>query len=366
MKWNGLKLRDLAREKDIKLQKIAESVGVSRQTVNDWIRGQIPKGNHLILLCQIFQVRPGSFFYDDSSNFITVPVHRAKMGAKVTASTQKDAVLLAKEYLNLFRNFKSPAVVQQIRSTERNKESARKVAKKLRQLSGISTDIPIDYEHVFKMAENLGINLIFRYFPKTIKSYAFYTRIYDHRIVFVNTSTNIIDLVFPLIHECVHATRDDIEIGDEYDDDEDRFCDDVANFVQFTEEYVEVVYEAIKGLRAPHKIKVLKGNARMYKHSLYGVVKAIQNIHPAFNLNVVAADSNLRKEFPDIGAIMIKGDDPREYVQRLFYLSKNFMNVIAEQIDHTSGRRLAEILDVESPLDAKEIKYEIKKAFNPD
>ena len=100
MKWNGSKLRELAKEKDFKLQKIAESVGVSRQTVNDWIKGQIPKGNHLILLCQIFGVSPGSFFYDDSSSFISVPIHRTRMGAKITVSMQKDAVSLAKEYLN--------------------------------------------------------------------------------------------------------------------------------------------------------------------------------------------------------------------------------------------------------------------------
>lgn len=366
MKWNGSKLRELAREKDFKLQKIAESVGVSRQTVNDWIKGQIPKGNHLILLCQIFQVSPGSFFYDDSSSFISVPVHRARMGAKITVSMQKDAVSLAKEYLNLFRNFKSPAVVQQIRSNERNKDNARKVAKKLRQLSGITKSIPIDYEHAFKLAEHLGINLIFRTFPETIKSYAFYTRIYGHRIVFVNNATSIIDLVFPLLHEFVHATRDDIEISGEYEDDEDRFCDDVANFIQFPEEYVEIVYKAIKGLGPPHKIKVLKGNARLYKHSLHGMVKAIQNIHPSFNLSVGAADTNLRKEFPDVGTIMINGGEPRGYVQRLFELSKNFMNVIAEQIDHTSDRRLAEILDIENPLDAKEVKFEIKKSFTPE
>ena len=53
MEWIGSKIRDLTKENNISIVKLAEMAGVSRQTVNDWINGQIPKGNHLIFLCKI-------------------------------------------------------------------------------------------------------------------------------------------------------------------------------------------------------------------------------------------------------------------------------------------------------------------------
>jgi hypothetical protein len=164
-----------------------------------------------------------------------------------------------------------------------------------------------------------------------------------------------------VLHEFVHATRDDIIFDNEYEEEEEKFCDDVANFIQFPEEYVEKVYSSIKGLPDSHKIRMLKGYAQSNKHSLYGIIKAIQNILPNFNLNGVRVDTNLRKEFHNIGEAIFNGDEPRVFVRKLFEYSKSFMDVIAAQIDHISDRRLADLLDFENPLDAKEVKLEIEK-----
>ena len=330
MKWKGLKIRKLANEKNISLQKLADLIGVSRQTVFDWIKGQIPKGNHLIMLCKIFQVKPESLFFDNTTDFISVPVHRTRKRAKITSEMQREAILLAKEYANFFKNYKSSEIVPVVRLKERNLENARIIAKKLRSKSGIGVDKPIDYEHTFKLASDLGIYLIFKNFPDSIKGYAFYTKIHNHRVVLVNNYTNIIDLIFPLLHEFVHAIADEenTESIIIYEPEEEKLSDNVANFIQFPEKYVEMVYEFIKDEHPGIQINTLKKLAKSYAHSLYGIVEAIKLIEPTFELKVGGADTNLKRRFPAIGDILFEGYDPKKYVQKLKHFSKNFITSI--------------------------------------
>ena len=359
MRWEGLKIKEFAKNKKLSLQKVADAVGVSRQTVNDWIKGQIPKGNHLLLLCKYFNTNPDIFFISDIQNYISVPVHRQRMNSKITKSTQEAAMSLSKEYLNLFRNHKNSEIVPVIRIQERNVVNARKIANDLRAMAGIAEDKPIDYKHTFVLPEKLGIHVIFRDFPDSIKSYAFYTKISDHRIVFVNNNTNIIDLIFPLLHETVHAVRDELTSEGEYDQTEEEICDLVANFIQFPESYVSMVYNTINDLNAPLQVNTLKNFSKTNKHALNGIKKAFENNSFAFQLNVGGADSNLKKEFPTIGEIVFEGNDARKFIHNLKKLSNNFLKVIIEQADTLSHRKLAEILGIESVLDAQEIQSEL-------
>ncbi len=139
-----------------------------------------------------------------------------------------------------------------------------------------------------------------------VKAYAFYTKINDHRVVFVNNATNVLDLIFPLLHEAVHAIRDELSINDGYDEAEEKFCDMVANHVQFPDEYVKMVYEMIKDLDIPIQINKLKTFVANYSHALYGVMKRIQSINPNFDLKIGGADTNLKKKFPTIGEIFYR------------------------------------------------------------
>ena len=366
MKWEGLKIKQLASEKGISLQKLANLIGVSRQTVFDWIKGQIPKGNHLILLCKIFQVKPDSLFFDNTRDFISVPVHRTRKGAKITPEMQQEAILLAKKYTNFFKNYKSSEIVPIVRIKSKSIGTARSIANMLRYRSGIEVDKPIDYEHTFKLANELGIYLIFRDFPDSIKGYAYFTKIHNHRVVFVNNYTKIIDLIFPLLHEFVHAIeeKDDIESNIIYKPEEEEFYDNVANFIQFPEEYVKMVCDLIKNESPGQQINILKKLGKTYAHSLHGIVMAIKQISPTFSLDVGGADTNLRKVFPTVGELLFEDQDLRKYVLRLKNLSKNLIYSIFEQIDNITDRKLADLLGIESALDAREVKLEIKNSFS--
>jgi Zn-dependent peptidase ImmA (M78 family) len=286
------------------------------------------------------------------------------MSSKITETTQDAAFQIVKEYQNIFKDHKSTDIVPVIRIKEKSIFNAIKIANKLREMSGIAEDKPIDYQHTFELIETLGINVIFRYFPKSLKSYAFYTKIYDHRVIFINNSTNILDLIFPILHESVHAIRDELSQIEIYDDEDEEFCDLVANFIQFPDSYVKMVFEAIKPLSNPLKINTLKTFAKTNSHSLYGIVKAIKVISPQFSLNVGGADSNLRKDFFTIGDIIYSKKDVNEFILILKTLSKNFLSILFNQLDNISTRKLGDILGIDNVLDAQLVRNELKKELS--
>ncbi len=364
MEWLGEKIKDLVKENNSSIVKLAERTGVSRQTVNDWIKGQIPKGNHLIDLSRIFNVNPDFFFAKDFDRAISVPVHRTRKKAKVTQAMQNDAMELARTYEVLFKNDANSSVLPVIRVNRRNDEIAKIIARELRKRADIGQDLPLDYEHTFSILEQLGIMVIFRYFPIKIKAYAFYTKIHGYRIVFVNNTTNVIDLIFPILHEAVHAIRDEINTNYGFDAEEENFCDKVASYIQFPDEYVHMVYDVINGLPVGVQVNKLKTFGKKYGHALFGIVKQIKTIYPDFNLKIGGADSNFKKRFHTIGDILFIGDDPRDYVAKISALSPLFVSIILNQIRSITNRRLGEMLGIESVLDAKAVKDELIKLKN--
>jgi transcriptional regulator with XRE-family HTH domain len=355
MPWEGQKIKGLVKGKNITLINLAKRIGVSRQAVNDWINGKIPKGNHLVALCQILSITPESLFSDDNSDTISMPMHRTRKNAKVNEHMQQDAIAMVMEYKILFKNIANSVVVPVIRTKGRDEESAIRIAERLRKLSGVKDDEPMDYGDTFKLLNELGITTIFRYFPDSIKDYAFYTRIYDHRVVFVNNSTNILDLIFPVLHEAVHAIRDEVYIDGSYDTEEEDFCDSVANYVQFPDDYVKFIHETIEGLPVGHKVNKLKMFGRKNGHSLYGVYKRLRALADNNNFNVGGADTNLKKEFRTIGDILFESDDPKLFLELLSTLTPRLINTLREQSESISYRKIGQLLGLESALDSKEI-----------
>ena len=374
MNWEGQKLRELSNKKGFSLAAIAEQIGVTRQTVNDWIKGQIPKGNHLLELSTLFDVSPDIFFNKDISKEIAVPVYRKRRTSKITEDTQETAISLSKDYLNIFKNHENDGFVHVIRTKERNRKNAEHYSIKLREFGNIVSTTPIDYESTFILLSKLGIHVIFRTFPKRLKVYAFFTKIIDHRVVFVNNSTNLLDLIFPLLHEAIHAVRDEytFEEGTE-NEKEDDFCELVAGLLQYPRDYLEFVYSTLHDIDSEKinigiKINTLKNFARNYKHSIYGLVKAIKLYHLDFELdieasktnlkNIGAADTNLRKEFPTIGDLLYSDNSISHFIKHQKRWSPLFYSIIREQIKDISHSKLAEIYEI-STLDAKDLKLEM-------
>jgi transcriptional regulator with XRE-family HTH domain len=363
MSWDGAKLRTLTQERGLTLIKLADLLNVSRQTVNDWIKGQVPKGSHLIKLSTTLDINPGYFFPNEVSEQISVPMHRKRGVAKVTPTMEQDSKQMAKEYENLFRFAPSPGLVPILRINKRDEKSAIEMASQLRRLANIEADKPMDYKHCFNLLSNLKIIIIFCYFPNSVKGYAFYCKIYNHRVVFVDNDTNVLDLIFPLLHETIHAIRDENGIVS-YDKEEEDFCDSVASDVQFPNEYVQLVYKTIYGRPKSHQINLLKDFSVENGHSIFGIAEQLKKLYPSFDLDVAGANANLKKEFPIVGDILFEDEDPKCYIQNLKNLTPLFFDIVSNQISNVTTRKIGEWLCLESSLDAKEVLDEWRRMIN--
>jgi len=365
MAWDGQKLKSLAKERGVTLTKLANLVNVTRQTVNDWIKGQIPKGTYLMAISRELNTNPTFFFPDEQEKVITCPLHRTRGVAKVTEAMQLESEKLASEYEKFFRFAPDPDLVEVLRIDHLDEQNAIRIANVLRELSKVEANKPMDYGHSFRLLSELKVIVIFRYFPGLIKGYAFYCKIHKHRVVFVNNNTNLLDLIFPLIHETIHAILDKESVS--YDTQgEENFCDWVANYTQIPNEYVDMVYRTIRNRRAGKQINLLKDFCEQNNHSMNGIVEAFKLRQLDFDLNFYGADTNVKKRFPTIGEVLFKSGDVREYIERLSVLTPLFLNIVVKQLNNASKRKVGEWLGLESLLDAEQALEELEKLKKND
>ncbi len=360
MKWLGEKLKEIVCSSKFTQSQISEQLEVSRQTYVDWTKGQVPKGNHLLKLCRLLKLDPTELFVEEQAN-IAIPLHMTRGTAKLTEERQERSLKLSKEYERIINSSKAPVLQFSVKSIVY--EDAVKLAQRLRELAGLDNENtkPLDYNHVFKLIYELGICLVFRCFPEDIKSYGFYTVIKKQKTIFINTSTNVIDLIFPILHELVHAIIDRNVIKDNGSVEEENFCHKVASLAQFPEEYVSFIYENIKGLPISHKVNTLKTYSITNHHAMFGIMKCIEEKYGKLNIKIGGADTNLKKELPVIKDILSNNKEPEEFLNVYKTLSPIFYMLLLENYDNLTNRKLAEILDLDNSLDAVEIRKVLDK-----
>ncbi len=364
MNWLGNNLKQLSNSRNMPISKLAERLGVSRQTVYDWIEGQVPKGTHLLALCHELASEPEVFF-EVGTPCTIVPAHRTRRGARVNPARQRLAIELADEYKVLCEGVRQPVVQQVVRIADG--ETIAPLAESFRSMVGLSNSVdPMDYEHVFSLLDKLGVCVIFRTFPSELKDYAFYTRVAGHRMVFVNLANNVLDLIFPMLHEAVHAVRDEKDLpAENYDETEEAFCDKVASAAQFPEKYVTDAHAALRGQPVANKVKLLKSLATMHHHAVYGLVKAIEGAHGNMDIpmrSVHGADGNLRNAYPTLGQVLYNGvDNPVDYLDRVGDFSPKFKVILQANANAVSARKLSELLELPSMLDAQELRSLLKR-----
>lgn len=364
--WQGNKLKEQIKIVGISQAALAQELGVSKTAVGGWIKGSMPKGEHLIKICKILRANPNYFFNEELPG-ISIPVHRKKLAGKITDDSRDISLRMATTYLNLFRNSKPPALDCGIRNITNDDDEQIALAQEMRRLSGIEDSNPITYNHVFVLLRELKIIPVFRLFPNSLKAYAFQTSINDHRVVFVDTKTNIIDLNFILLHEAVHSL---IYKGPEsaishYGDQEEKFCDDIAGHIQFPPQYIEAIIQNLTGKSQREKVMVLKYNSRMNNHAAFGISKRIRaksrvldNVSP----NAIAGtDTNIRKTQPTVENLLFESNNPADFIRNVNKFSPLFINLLKNQIDTASTSKMSEWLDLDNISDAKQAISELRR-----
>ncbi len=364
MSFNGSIIKSKVKESGLNVLRLSEKLGVSRQTVNSWIGGAIPRGQHLVKLCYILNMKPNDFFAEPTEGLISVPLHRTIRGKPVSNQMKEASKELAEQYLNLFRQAPTVSVLPVVRIHKRTPENALIIASELRKLSDIDSSNPMNYKGAFQLLDQLGVFVVFRVFNEHLRkhSYAFYSRIAGNRVVFVNIDTNVLDLIFQLLHETVHAVRDE-EPGAINLKEEENFCNMVAELTQFPDFYVRTVAKYISDHSDPAIIiKRMKEVSRDNNHSLFGIYYRLRHLNmiPP-DLKVGGAATNLSKGFPTLRQILFAKDTPRDYVEVLNGLSPRFVSLVADQIPHCTVRKFGEWLGLETSMDSKEVIYEIAR-----
>jgi len=361
MEWLGHQLKELLKQAGVSQAELGRRLGVSRQTVVDWIKGQVPKGTHLLGIIDLLEIDVDLLFEEGPSPVQVAARFRKRRNAKVTQQVHDAAHDLAMEYAGVLEPRDMPILEQVIRRTEG--DAAEKLARRMRQLAGLDgTREPMDYEHAFRLMEALGICVILRPFPDVLKDYAFYTVINGQRVVFVNSRTNLLDLIFPMLHEAVHALRDPEDVARHSDEEEDDFCDDVAGLAQFPDGYVDDVHFALKGRTAGAKINLLKGYAARNHHVAYGLFRRIQERHGKQSIDaksVHGADGNLRKDYPETldDALLAKGVEGFIHVIR--HLCPIWYRIVLSNLERLTTRKLADVLGLGNALDARDVRDEL-------
>ena len=62
VKWDGANLKEILKRKGIRLGEFAEKLNVSRQSLNAWINGDIPRGDFFIKICNALEICPNDLF----------------------------------------------------------------------------------------------------------------------------------------------------------------------------------------------------------------------------------------------------------------------------------------------------------------
>jgi transcriptional regulator with XRE-family HTH domain len=367
MSFDGSIIKKKAKETGYSLTTLAEKLHVTRQAVNTWIDGRVPRGKHLVDLCSLLGLRPDDFFSAEAKSSVTAPLHRAMLKKTITSEMAEASLATACEYLNIFRQAPTSAMVPVVRVQERNDEAARQTALRLREISGIRDDKPMNYDGAFKLLAALNVFVVLRPFPRAIikDSYAFYSRIADQRVVFVNIDINVLDLIFQLLHETVHAIRDESP-EDIKTEAEEAFCDKVAMFTQFPDFYTKIIATAIRGCESAQVVNMLKKYSGDNGHSIYGLYYRLreEGLFPD-KLSIGGAAANLKKQFPVLRDILYRESDPHRFVKLLFELSPHFMKLVKAGIPGASVRKVGEWLGLDSTLDIKSVIDEINRRDDP-
>lgn len=368
MEWNGAIIRTFARDYDYSLVDLAREVGVTRQALDKWINGSIPKGKYLVKLAEVFHCHPNEFFAEDYA--ISMPQHRMARNLEVDEETQAASTEIAEKYLSLFRKESAQGIKPVLDVDVYSDANAKMVGDALRAIVELDDEKPMDLHSLFKLADKLGIFIIFFPMPKTKKTvYGFFSNIHSHRVIFVNTKIKGMDLIFYILHEVVHAIRDDDLATDP---EVEAFCDAVASYAQFPLDYVTKVFRLTARHAVPTKLKILRDISIQNLHSVWGITKRIREdghrLTPKLtNTWIGAENQKIAQKYKTLDEVLFTSDSVGDYLETIAEATPKFWNLVVEIVPRCSVRKLGEWLGLDNSMDAKEAFDWIvsRKARNP-
>lgn len=228
MKWQKEKLRALIKERGLTHDRLAEEIGVSRQTVASWFAGQVPKGLHLMKLWSMLDLAPGSLFLDDTPHYVTRAMYHTIGAETRQESVRRETEALIARYVGFFTKKDTSPLQHAILS--RDAGMAKSLSIVFRKMMGLQDGVLPSLLDILALMAKLDVCVIPRSFPKAISADAFFVTINFKRVIFVDRRCKAFDLAKSLVHESVHAMRPTIaeDADDAEVEKEEKFCEDVV------------------------------------------------------------------------------------------------------------------------------------------
>ena len=360
MKWVGEHLKSAVKKAGMTQQQFADRMGVSRATVNSWMKDQVPKGIELMGICRHLNITPECFFENDV--IYSYPRHRLVAHAKSSRLLEEASIDLINDFAAFFSDDLSEPLSLTINCHKQSNPLT--IASELRKVAKLNDDNPIKLQNVFDLATALGIFVIPLPFPSALsKTSAFYTLFNEcNKVIFINDSVKCLDLVYFLLHEICHAIINSPEVNQAEED----LCEATARAMQFPECYVAKVQIAIAGKTKGVAINILKDFAVKNHHSLYGIAVALDNYYrTSFASTIGGANQNLNKTLPDLKTLLLEGNDIHLFLQRFFKISpRYFEKIILKVYADISDRKLCELLGLKDVTNVNEIRAELRRCAN--
>lgn len=367
MKLNIPKLSSALLEHNLNQSALAELVGVSREAVSQWMKGEsIPRDNKLLKISKALGISFGDLLIDENA---PIAEFRKKGNFLIDhAKEQKalaQATLLSKlsDYLPYSRITEFSTFVNPTLDYKYIQEAAGLIRSKLK----FNEEGILNWTTIFELFRDSRV--IFVPVLWGDKNYKNGLHIYlpdsSTHWIFINLDTPVLDFAFMVSHELGHSKAPGLS-----KEDAELFADAFAGALLCPWELCEVLYEKISLLSNDGQIvNFIKDTALKYKISAITIVKEINKYAEANNLakldlNIFPAASNMNKEFGTLSSYIF-GDKEVNFENYLdvaknlfhscffdclqqFLVSEEFSN-LNEKIRYTSS-----LLDI-GINDAKDI-----------
>lgn len=360
MKWLGKKLKDVVEKRYGTQDEFCAKIGVTRQAYSAWVNSdKIPNGKSLMQIARELKMSVAAFFEDDvCMNPQFMPIHNATNSPEKMRAARE----LAEEYQGVIRIDNAP-VFQQV--CDLPTDDYMRLASEFRRLAEVSENSPIGYGDVFKLANSLNICIVFREFPEVLRdTYAFHYPVNSISVIFVDINAHVTDLVFILLHEICHAVRRNNTCSEEEDD----FCDRVADAAQFPQIYLNEVQHGLNGVQnADEQLTFLL--PKLKKFSLLGLYKSFERRHMAISWRLGSKDkireinAQHQRMIPKMRNVLIPSDATPEKVCENYQMFSNlfFMCFLLPQLDNMTARFVARIFNLPCGSDGEEILRVLRK-----
>lgn len=235
---------------------VAEQLGVSRQTVSNWLNGRdLPRPDKLLRLSLVLKLSFDQLLETSKPAAAPVVAYRMRANRKAKDIHFLRAVEMgeALEALVPYLPFDTFVQPQQLRDPKADYDYVQSVAGSLREGLGLKDGDRIRFDHLigrFKELQCVIVPVLWGKQESHANALHIYLPVHTATWVYLNLDSNEFDFMFWMAHELAHAYTSALCGTDEGED----FADMLASALLFPESCARSAYEKLSAIHGPRAL----------------------------------------------------------------------------------------------------------------